>query len=123
MTKIFPNIGGGLDNWYKIFELLLKIYFLCIKVKLKKNFIATKLKNLDFCYYKKLSKLTWAISKNWIYYAAHNIIKYYLIASYIFGKSINNRARQKIQQNLMKNIKEKKSIRGKVNQLRLSKTN
>ena len=54
----------------------------------------------------KLSNLTWVISKNWIYYAAHNNTKYYLIASYLLGKSKNNRTRQKILQNLMKCIIE-----------------
>ena len=41
-----------------------------------------------------------------MYYVAHNNTKYYLIASYFLGKSTNNRTRQKIQQNLMKCIKE-----------------
>ena len=41
-----------------------------------------------------------------IYYAAHNNTKYYLIASYLFEKPTNNRTREKIQQNLMKCIKE-----------------
>ena len=36
---------------------------------------------------------------------AHNNTKYYLIASYLLGKPTNNRARQKIQQTLMKCIK------------------
>ena len=31
----------------------------------------------------KLRELTWIISKNWIYYAAYNNTKYYLIASYL----------------------------------------
>ena len=53
----------------------------------------------------KLRELTWIISKNWIYYAAHNNTKYYLIASYLLGKPTNSRTRQKIQQNLMKCIK------------------
>ena len=41
----------------------------------------------------KLSKLTFLISKNWIYY---------LIASCLLGKSKSNRTRQKIQLNLLK---------------------
>ena len=45
----------------------------------------------------KLRELTWIISKNWIFY---------LIASYLIGKPTNNSTRQKIQQNLMKFIKE-----------------
>ena len=40
-----------------------------------------------------------------MYYGAHNNSKYYLIASYLLGKPTNNRARYKIQQNLMKCIK------------------
>ena len=43
--------------------------------------------------------------KIWIYYAAHNNTKYYLIAPYLLGKPTNSRTRQKIQQNLMKCIK------------------
>ena len=35
----------------------------------------------------KLIKLTLVISKNWIYYAAYNNAKYYIIASYLHGKS------------------------------------
>ena len=40
-----------------------------------------------------------------MYYARHNNTKYYYIASYFLGKPTNNRARQKIQLNLMKFIK------------------
>ena len=40
-----------------------------------------------------------------MYYAAHNNIKYYLIALYLLGKPTNNRISQKIQQSLMKCIK------------------
>ena len=36
----------------------------------------------------------------------HNNAKYYLIASYLLGKQTNNRIHLKIQQNLMKCIKE-----------------
>ena len=53
----------------------------------------------------KLRELTWLISKNWIYYAAHNNAKYYLIASYLLWNQTNNRTHKKIQQNLMKCIK------------------
>ena len=35
-----------------------------------------------------------------------NNTKYYLIASYLLGKPTNNRARKKIQQSLMKCIKD-----------------
>ena len=54
----------------------------------------------------KLRELSWIISKIWIYYAAFNNTKYYLIASYLLWKPTNSRTRQKIQQNLMKCIKE-----------------
>ena len=53
----------------------------------------------------KLRELTWIISKIWIYYAAHNNTKYYLVASYLLGKPTNSRTRQKIHQILMKRIK------------------
>ena len=43
--------------------------------------------------------------KKLIYYAAHNNTKYDLIALFLLGKPTNNRARQKIQQNLIKRIK------------------
>ena len=38
-------------------------------------------------------------------YAEKNNTKYYLISSYLHGKSTNSRISQKIQQNLMKFIK------------------
>ena len=38
-------------------------------------------------------------------YAEKNNTKYYLISSYLHGKSTNSRISQKIQQNLMKCIK------------------
>ena len=41
----------------------------------------------------------------WIYFAAHNNTKYYLIASYLLGKPTNSRTRQKIHQSMMKCIK------------------
>ena len=54
----------------------------------------------------KLRELIWIVFKNLIYYAGHNNTKYYLVVSYLHGKPTNNRIRQKIQQNLMKCIKE-----------------
>ena len=52
----------------------------------------------------KFKRIKLIIFKNWIYYVAHNNIKYYLIASYLLGKPTNNRTNQKIKQNLMKCI-------------------
>ena len=46
------------------------------------------------------------ILKLYIYSAAHNNTKYFLIASNLHIKPTNSRTRQKIQQNLMKCIKE-----------------
>ena len=33
MTKIYPNLGGGLDNKYKIFKLFLENRFFSIIIK------------------------------------------------------------------------------------------
>ena len=47
--------------------------------------VFTKIKRIKF---EKISKI-------WIYYAAHNSTKYYLIASYLLGKPTNSRTRRK----------------------------
>ena len=54
----------------------------------------------------KIKKINLNNIKNWIYYTAHNNTKYYLIASYLLGKPTNSRTHQKIQQSLVKFIKE-----------------
>ena len=53
----------------------------------------------------KIKRINLNNIENWMYYAAHNNTKYYLIASYLQGKPTNSRTRQKMQQNLMKFIK------------------
>ena len=65
--------------------------------KILKIFRNDKIKKFRCLFSQKLSKLTLLISKNWIYY---------LIVSYLLRKPTNNRTRQKIQQNLLKCIKE-----------------
>ena len=40
MTKIFQNLGGGLDNGYKFFELFLENRFFSIVIKI--FFVTTK---------------------------------------------------------------------------------
>ena len=59
-------------------------------------FFVTQNKKFRCLFLLKLSKLTFLIFKNWIYY---------LIAPYLLEKITNNRARQKMQQNLLKCIK------------------
>ena len=71
----------------------------------------------------KLSKLTWVISKNWIYYAVHRNTKYYLIASYLLEKTTNNRTSSENTSKPDEVHKSTKSIRDKVNQLILFKIN
>ena len=56
-------------------------------------------------FFTKVKRISLNNIENLDIFYAHNNTKYYLIASYLLWKPTNNRARQKIQQNLMKCIK------------------
>ena len=98
----FFKLRRCFNNEYIFLELFLVYRFFCIMIKLL-NKIKIIYRNYKFFYLifrcfllLKWRELTWIISKNWIYYTAHNNTKYYLITSYLLGKPTNNRTRQKI---------------------------
>ena len=59
----------------------------------------------------KVKRISLNNIENLIYFVAHNNTKYYLIASYLLGKSTNNRTRQKNTTKLDEVYKSTKSIR------------